>query len=138
MNVFRGIFNRLNNNGSSGGNRGGSGDRDEMAPTTLQSAQRLNPPMRKPKQFNSDWNTVVEEDDNDANLFFSIFSAPQQAVKESRNTILSQNKAKVRRQIILQQKSRQLPSRTDDTVNDTVMLQQEEEETLKAGEKDCD
>jgi len=52
--------------------------------------------VRLPKQFNSDWNTVIEEKEN-ANLFFRIFSAPKQARTDSHSTILTKNKAKVRR-----------------------------------------
>ena len=57
----------MNNRSGSGGNRrpGGDGsdsdgDVGRQGPTGPQQA-RPPPPRRLPRQFNSDWNTVVEE-----------------------------------------------------------------------------
>ena len=84
-------------------NRPGAGDGDDDSDTE-RGNRRVRPDApRLPKQFNSDWNTVVEE--KDTNLFFNIFSAPQLAAKDARlgsNTILTKNKEKVKRQIQLQ------------------------------------
>ena len=80
-----------------GGGRPGDDDEDDSNAAT-DAHPRNRPPRRLPKQYNSDWNTIVEDADN-TNLFFRIFNAPQQASTEDKNSILTQNKAKVRLQI---------------------------------------
>ena len=98
MNAFRGIFNRLTNRRRPGQPGGGDDDdNDGTSPGVGSEAHpKKAPPRKLPRQYNSDWNEIVEES-GDTNLFFNIFNAPQQAADDARETILTQNKAKVRR-----------------------------------------
>ena len=62
--------------GPGAGDSDSDGDENPRQPANGEAHPRRRPPRRLPKQFNSDWNTVVEEKEGEANLFFNIFSAP--------------------------------------------------------------
>ena len=72
------------------------------------------PKARPPKLYNSDWNQVV--DDRKKTLFFKIFDAPQEASNshcvhvngnvQGQTNLLTLNKTKIKRQIVLKRKQK--------------------------------
>ena len=77
--LFRGIFGRRSN-------------ADDI--NASDSKKKKTEQKRPPKQFNSDWNTTVEE--TEKNLFFRIFDAPSLASQASihgKENVLTKNKA---------------------------------------------
>ena len=102
------------------------------------------PKQRLPKLYNSDWNTVV--DDRKKTLFFKIFDAPQQASNagcvhvngnvQGQTNMLTQNKAKVKRQIMLQRKQKLELSKPQSA--DKEMADEEDVPVDKGVEADID